>query len=281
MSDSPYYWFKKSKPHEDLFNYIKQLENKQTNVSSDNLRHMRLYGNSDFANMAGYAAVRQEPSSNMQNRVTFNVVQSMIDTAVSKITKNKPRPYFLTDGGDWSLKRRAQKLTQFVDGAFYHVEFYKKLTLAFKHACIFGTGAIKFFRDGNDICAENVFIDELVVDQNDAIYGTPRQLHQKKLINREVLAAMFPGKKVAIEQAISSLSELGKEVDNLSDMVLVVESWKLPSKKDAKDGKHIIAINNETLFEEKWEKDCFKSNGVFDVYVCSECGKVKEYYFGW
>lgn len=255
--DSASQWYKGSKPHEDLFAYVKELENKQPTVSTDNLRHMRLYGNAEFANYAGFTAARQESSSNIQNKVTFNVVQSMVDTAHSKITKNKPRPYFLTDGGDWSLKRRAQKLTQFIDGAFYHTNFYSKLSKGFKHACIFGTAAIKFYARDNDLCVENVFIDELVVDQNDAIYGSPRQMHQKKYVNREVLAAAFPGYKADIEFAVASLSELGKDIEQQSNMVLVIESWKLPSKKNAKDGKHVICVNNKTLFSEAWDKDYF------------------------
>lgn len=258
MSDSALYWYKKNKPHEDLFSYIKQLQDKQNHISTDNLRNMRLYGNSEFAAYSGFGAVaRQESSTNVQNRVTFNVVQSMVDTAHSKITKNKPRPYFLTDGGDWTLKRRAQKLTQFVDGAFYHTDFYNKLSLAAKHAFVLGTGALKFFIKDNDLCVENVFIDELIVDENDAIYGKPRQIHQKKYVNREVLSAMFPSHKGDIECAVGNLSELGRDIEHQSNMVLVVESWKLPSSKKAKDGKHVICINNKTLFQEDWEYDYF------------------------
>lgn len=258
MQDSALYWYKKNKPHEDLFSYIKQLQDKQNHISTDNLRNMRLYGNSEFAAYSGFgAAARQESSSNIQNKVTFNVVQSMVDTAHSKITKNKPRPYFLTDGGDWTLKRRAQKLTQFVDGAFYHTDFYNKLSLATKHAFVLGTGALKFFIKDNDLCVENVFIDELIVDENDAIYGKPRQIHQKKYVNREVLSAMFPSHKGDIECAVGNLSELGRDIEHQSNMVLVVESWKLPSSKKAKDGKHVICINNKTLFQEDWEYDYF------------------------
>lgn len=247
-------WYKKSKNYEDLFAYINYLENTSPDITAENMKNMRLYGNVELGMFYG---MRNEQASGVQNRVTFNVVQSMIDTAVSKIVKNKPRPYFLTDGGDWSQKRKAQKLTQFIDGAFYHTNFYTKLGTAFKHSCIFGTGAIKIFRKGDDIACENVFINEIIVDQTDAIYGTPRQIHQKKLVNKEVLSAMFPGKKGSIELAISSISELGQEAYSNSDMVLVIESWKLPSIPGAKDGKHMIAINNDCLFEEKWEHDFF------------------------
>ena len=43
----------------------------------------------------------------------------MIDTIVSKVTKNKPKPTFLTDGGDWDLQQKAKKLTKYCEGIFY------------------------------------------------------------------------------------------------------------------------------------------------------------------
>lgn len=252
------HWYKEEyNKHEALFGYLKTLENEQSYISSNNLRHLRLYSESEYNSLSSFTYARVEPALVTQNRVTFNVVQSMIDTAVSKITKNKPRPYFLTDGGNWSLKRKAQKLTQFIDGAFYITDYYRKSTTAFKHACIWGTGALKIYRQDNELKLENVLIEEIVVDQKESFYGQPRQIHQKKWINREVLKAMFPKKSTAIDMAISNLTEFGNQQENKADMVLVVESWKLRSGKNKKDGLHGIYISNETLFEEIWTKDYF------------------------
>lgn len=257
-NNSSYQWYKsKYKMHEDVFNYIKMLETEQDYISSDNLRNVRLYGNSEFNSLSNFNFNASPSSNSLQNRVTFNIVQSMIDTAVSKITKNKPRPYFLTDGGNWSQKRKAMKLTQFMDGAFYKTDYYRKAATAFKHACIWGTGALKFFKNGNDLHVENVIIEELIIDQKEAFYGTPRQMHQKKWINREVLQQMFPKHKTAIDESISMLSEMDRELESKSNMVLVIESWKLPSGPKAGDGVHTICVNNETLFKEEWTKDFF------------------------
>lgn len=251
------HWYKEDNKPESLFGYLKSLENEQSYISANNLRHLRLYSESEFNSLSSFNYARIEPSLAGGNRVTFNIVQSMIDTAVSKITKNKPRPYFLTDGGDWSLKRKAQKLTQFVDGAFYTTDFYRKATTAFKHACIWGTGAIKIYKQDNELQVENVIIEEIVVDQKESFYGKPRQIHQKKWIHREVLKTMFPGKAGAIDLANSTLQEFGYQSENKADMVLVVESWKLRSGKNKNDGLHGIYISNATLFEEKWKKDYF------------------------
>ena len=44
---------------------------------------------------------------------------------------------------------------------------------------------------------------------------------------------------------------------NVADLITVTESWRLPSGPDAKDGMHCISLENDVLFEEKWEKNYF------------------------
>lgn len=257
-SNFDYYWYKTPHDvHSAVFNFIKRLDTDQGYRQTDNLRHMRLYGNYEFSSFGALNVHRAEPASATLNRVTLNVIQSMVDTVVSKIGKNKPRPYFLTDEGDFTLQRKAEKLTKFVEGQFYSCDFYEKAQLAFKDACIFGTGAVKIYRDGNEIKAERTFIDEISVDDTESYYGQPRQLHQKKWIHKDVLKANFPKHKGAIDAAASDSGRVEEYKDRNGDMLLVVESWKLPNNKNAKDGKHTICISNETLFEEQYTKDYF------------------------
>ena len=84
-NDNSSQWFKKkSKAHESIFQYIKQLDSAQSHIQLDNVKNMRLYGNHEY--MGGGNYMRNSDSSvNTQNRVTLNIVQSMVDTAVSKI----------------------------------------------------------------------------------------------------------------------------------------------------------------------------------------------------
>src|SRR6478609_3503378 len=98
-----------------VFAYVGRLANEQAYVSDSNYRNMRLYGNVEPYALRGYAGYRAEQTSGIAHRVTLNIVQSMVDTVVSKITKNKPRVTFLTDGGEWDQQTRAKKLTQYID----------------------------------------------------------------------------------------------------------------------------------------------------------------------
>ena len=256
LSTADYYWWKSQDPERAIFAYMSYLDSKQSNIQLDNIKNMRLYGNYDYDNMLFTNAYLAEPSYSTLNRITLNIVQSMVDTAVSKITKNKPKPYFLTDAGDFTLQRKAEKLTKFAEGQFYSTKMYQLMPRAFTDAAIFGTGCVKIYKEGSEIKAERVFIDEIKVDTTEAIYGEPRQMHQVKWIHKDVLAAKFPSKKGLIETAANPVNAAGTIKGANGDMVKVIESWKLPSGPDKKDGKHVISISSTDLIKEDYDK-CF------------------------
>jgi len=107
-----------------IHDYITRLVEDQSGRQDANFRNMRLYGNLEASALRAYSFYRAEPTSAVQNRVTLNIVQSMVDTVVSKLAKNKPKPSFLTEGGNWELQRKAQRLTQFLEGQFQATKFY-------------------------------------------------------------------------------------------------------------------------------------------------------------
>jgi hypothetical protein len=128
----------------------------------------------------------------------------------------------------------------------------------FQDASIFGTGAAKLYIDHNEkaVKAERVFIDELVVDEAEGRYRAPRQIHHCKLVHREVAYDLWPDKISYIKACPSGLTK-EQQATTAADMIEVIESWHLPSSKDAKDGKHAIAIENCTLFCEEYNKNYF------------------------
>lgn len=239
--------------------FVSHTDKQQSYRSSDNLKYAKLYGNYEISGLDAYSYSRANTAYNTSHRVTLNVVQSMIDTVVSKITKNKPRPNFLTEGGDFSLQQKAKKLTKFVDGIYGSTKYYEKAEKAFLDACIFGTGAVKIFTANGEIKCERVFIEEIKVDDTEAYYSEPRQIHQVKHIHKDVLMGMFPKHAKLIEMADNTQDNYPNSNAQLRtrQMIKVTESWRLPSHKQAKDGKHAITINELTLLDEKYEKSYF------------------------
>jgi len=254
------YWWKEpdSKLHETLFGIIRYLDQNQNYVQQNNLRHLRLYGN---LNVLGLSSNTYSQSSSVNapfDRVTLNVVQSCCDTVTQKIAKNKPKPTFLTSGGDWTQQKKAKLLDKYVMGQFYALDLYKKGVKAFQNSTIFGTGAVKLYIDWDQekICADNIFIDEIKVDNSEAMYGDPRCQYETKFIPREVLVSMYPEHKTKILEAPRP-TQLSAQHSSLSTSIMVLEAWHLPSSKKSNDGKHVIAIDGATLFSEKYEKDYF------------------------
>ncbi len=258
-ADSKWWLSTKNDLTQDVFAVVKHLETDQSYRSDDNLRNARLYGNAHLRGLGVHSYSKQDSSSAISHRVTLNVIQSMIDTVVSKITKNKVRPMFLTDGATWSMQNKSKKLTKFVDGIFTSTDFYSKAVMAFLDSCIFGTGAMKIFESNGAIKAERVFIDEIRVSDIESFYGEPRQMHQVKYMHKDVLKEMFPGQKVLIDQANDSDEFFSTSTQSVQkdEMIKVIESWHLPSGPKAKDGKHSICIENVTLLDEDYKKDFF------------------------
>ncbi len=218
---------------------------------------MRLYGN--FAVFGPAAAVYARAMSGqtaVKDRMTDNVIQSVVDTVHSKIGEDKPRPYFLTSGGNYRQQRKAKKLNQYVEGCFYENKTYAVGGLAFRDAEIWGDGFIHAFVRGGKIRHERVVGAELWVDEVEAQYGAPRNLHRVKDIDRDELIGFFPEKK---EEILKSSKAEDKTTDSLSDMVKVVESWHLGTEDEKGNfvgGKHCIALvsNGTMLVEpEDWE----------------------------
>ena len=250
--DTGYSWYSKpdSSSYQDIFSVVTKIDNEQSYRSTMNVRHARLYSNLELLGLSVYAtgSVNGATSKNLTSaNVTYNLVKSCIDTVSSKIAKNRPKPLFLTSGGDWKLKEKSKKLTKYIEGVFYSSEYYEIASKIFIDGCVFGTGVMKFYTADGEIKCERVIPEEIKVDDNDAIYGKPKSMYQVKQISREVLMEQYPDHKFAIAGASSSTPD-----NSSADLLRCVEAWHL-----GKNGKHTICIENATLFSEKWEKDHF------------------------
>lgn len=225
--------------------------------------YSRLYGNLPIFGIMGTKLSSQTGMSGNSNlpldRPTMNVVQSCIDTLVSRLTQSRPRPVFLTDAGDYKERNLAKKLNQFASGELYQTDAYAKMSLMLRDAAVLGTGCLKIYRDQSDrVAVERRLMTEIMVDPNDALYGDPRCLYELKLIDRDVMLSAFPGEASIINQAEQAYPDAsGDSAKTVSDQVMVVEAWHLPSGPNAEDGRHMISLTSGSVIDEKFEKECF------------------------
>lgn len=247
-------WWKepKTKVHEAVFPLVQYLEQEHEHRANNNLLYYSLFSGAEYTGLGANRYSRRKMSG---DRLKLNIIHAMISTVMSKITKNKGRVIHLTEGGDYSARARGQKLTKITNGAFAQMKFHRVNAEAWRDACVFDLGAVKFYKRDGKVCCERVFPNEFRIDETEAVHGDPRSLHQVKPVSREVLIGLFPDKASSIRQAARSQNQ--SNVRWVGDMVDVCESWHLPSAKDAKDGKHCITIENETLICEGYERDYF------------------------
>lgn len=225
--------------------------------------YARLYGNMPLQNFIGANMNKMAVGQNLPvDRPTMNVVQSCIDTLVSRITQSRPRPVFLTDNGDYRLRNMAKQMNGFIAGEFYQMKAYEKGALLLRDACALGTGVGKLFRRNNRVESERVLNTELLVDDNDALYGDPRQLFQLKLVDRSVAAAAMPDGRLLIERAQQGYPSEGEGQKTAADQIIVAEAWHLPSGKDeygefSGDGRHVIVCSEGVILDEPWKRENF------------------------
>lgn len=249
---------KESSLHMHLFGVVNQIEEQQSWRYLNNIRYARLYANYELLGFYGtlFSQAAKMPLNN--NRLTLNVTKSCIDTAAAKIAKNRPKPLFLTSGGDWTEQRRAQKLTKYCEGMFDAANVYKKGPLCFTDSGIMGTGVAKIYpnKDKGQIDVDRVLPDEIIVDDADGMYGEPRCLYQRKYVDRDVLIEMFPKFETQIRSATVGVKG-DSQAATSANLIKVIEGWHLRSGESAKDGVHAIAIESVTLTKNPWNKDYF------------------------
>lgn len=254
-----YWWEAKENVHKLIHGVVKAMENDQAYRKVDDLRNYRLYANQDVEGF-GLRAYTRSRKPLEPERLSFNVVESCCDTFANKMSKNRPRPYHVTDGADWSQMRRAKKLNKFTLGLFQQTRFYELLGEMIWDTGPWGTGCLHIFNDGKKVRAERVLPGEILVDEAEAIYGKPEQLHRIKYYTRaKLLKQAFVDtaeKKAAVKRAGKADTALSFR-ETHADMVKVVESWHLPSAPGAKDGRHVISIDELTLLEEDYKRERF------------------------
>ncbi len=239
------------------------IRQQETRRNANHL-HSVLYGDTAYQH-----AWRQTPKGRYflsaplegdKDRVTYNLVASAVDTLGAKVSKQKPKAAFVTDGGNWAEQRKAKRLDKFCVGSLYRANTHVEAKKAFRDCEVYDIGCLYFFLEDGRVRCERVHPDEILVDRLDGQHGTPRSVYRVMSIAREVLKDLFPDFAQAIQTAGSPKTQDGlsiDDVDSLADRVDVRLAWHLPSGKDAKDGLHVVAINNQVLHQEPWTRDTF------------------------
>lgn len=258
----PLWWAIKDpdKLNESVSVAISTIQTTQTKRMIQNINFARAYGNYESIGMPFSSSARfgNTQSNNVtNNRVTLNVVQQVIDTAASKIAKDRPKITFCTSGEkDYMLRIQAEQMTKYISGIFKQARVYENSELVFRDAAVAGTGYLGVFEEDDKIKTEWIPSMQIIVDELDGHEQKPRSMHRWRLISRDQLITIYPDKAKEISRCNPYLTG-SMSVKSTVDMIKVVESWHLPAEPKAKDGIHCITIENATLFHEQYNDDYF------------------------
>jgi hypothetical protein len=243
--------------HDELMGVVHELNDTHYDRMVSNLEHLKVYSQrrydlQDFrqgvVKSASYAMDRRDDL-----RMRLNVTQSMIDTITSKIGKNRPRPMYLTEGGDYSLRTKAKMMGRMMEGLFLQTKLYDVMPKIFQDSCIFDLGVLKIYRESDKIEVERVFANEILWDLDDALYGSPQSLYQVKKVHKTYLLDRFSG----FSSQINNLASGKQDETPDSDLIEVVEAWHLPTSEESDDGRHVICIDGVTLLDEDYERSIY------------------------
>ena len=243
--------------HDELMGVINELNNNHYDRMLANLDYLKVYSQrrydlQDFrqgvVKTASYALDKRDDM-----RMRLNVTQSMIDTITSKIGKNRPRPMYLTEGGDYSLRTKAKMMGRMMEGLFLQSKLYDIMPKIFQDSCIFDLGVLKIYQENGKIYVERVFANEILWDMDDALYGEPQSLYQVKKVHKSYLLDRFSGFSSEINNLLG-----GKQEENPdSELIECVEAWHLPTSPESGDGRHVICIEGVTLLDEEYTRTQF------------------------
>lgn len=245
--------------HSLIFQHCRALEEDQYDVHSQNVLNARLYTNRDlmcFQWSGGTSTSFRPLNANLEN-----VIQSVVDTVVARVAKERPKATPVARAADFDVYLRARQLDRYLWGAFLHQDIYTKGEEVFTDACVYGSGLLKCEIEDGDIYTERVNPDEIIVDQRECIsQRKPMQMHQRKLVSREWLMQEYGDDEDVKLDILKSQSKDFQYTTYRSpsdEQLLVIESWKLPSRPGRSDGRHTICIENCTLVDEKYTRDWF------------------------
>lgn len=254
-------WWKapsKAERASQMLSTVAWLKESQNSLQRQTAIYARLYGNMSLFSFIGSSLSKQDGTNGLPiDRPTFNLIQSASDTLVSRIAQSRPQPVFLTDNSDYKERNLAKKLNNFIQGELYQTKTYEKATLILRDALVTGTGILKIYETADHkVGVERKLKTEVFVDPNESMYGDPRQIYEIKLMDRAVLIDNFPAAASILKMAeVAYPDNSADSTKTVSDLVMVVEGWRLPSGKDSDDGRHTIACTAGPLIDEEFTKD--------------------------
>lgn len=224
--------------------------------------HEAIYEGRPVGRRLGYAAY-EFLRAQSQASSYLNVLQSMVDTVVSRIGKRRSMPVIGCSDAEYSEKlyaRRASRVLRLKMGA---PRLEREMPMMLRDGVVRGDGCVARVRIGGDVHIERFPRSELVFDDGESRNGTTPTLARVKLVDRDWLAATYPADAARIRKLSPAPRDIYAPYDYDapidSDYIELVYGWRLPSFYGSGDGRHVIAVRDggKPLLEAEWKVSRF------------------------
>lgn len=265
-ADQP--WWKARQYQRDTFellwSHYERIKNRQTN-RLDNTR--RLIGIYEYGYRAAEHHDRNDPP--LQEAVlAYNYAKNAVDTGLAKTCKSKIEPMVMSEGGSYQQRKEAKDRTRAILAEFTACDVETLKWDVARDAFVTSHGAGLAYvgvRHGR-VCIEQVWPEEIFVDDVEGRYRTPRSIYRARRIDRFVAMDLYGEPDGDLEGSARERREKilnapvfqDKGTPNTEhDMIEIVEAWHLPSGPDAGDGRYCVVLQNCTLQDVEWTRDRF------------------------
>lgn len=253
LKSSSTFWWKADKDncHREVFAAVQHLRDQQEYRKAAYTHFLRLYSNRLARDMTGQDFAQAIDGG---DKIRLNIVKSAIDTAVAMISTSRARPLYVSVGGNYFTRKRAERQSQWTLGAFLQQKHYILSQDIFRDALIFGDGFQRPFHYEGHLMTERLLPDEVITDDTDTRTGKPCQAFIYKNVDRHWFAEFWPDQRDAILYADCLESPLTRR-EGLTDPVTLIMGYKPETYPGAGDGRQTICVSNETLYDDVYESD--------------------------
>ena len=197
--------------------------------------------------------------------LVHNAAQNIIDTVAAKITKNEIVPMPLTVGGDMENREQAKRLGNALAGEFQENKIGDLHEDVVLDGLVQGAAFAEVYREAGRVCVRKVPAEEMVAEESDVLYRSPRTLGRKMRMDRYQALALFADPDDDGDDLVGTWEERARAILSVKPADLkgqaghsghngqidIYQGWHLPSSKPVKgedgewlpnDGRKQIAI---------------------------------------
>lgn len=246
-----------------LFSCAKILESAQREVHEQNLWAAQLYSNRELAAFDWGTGQLYKASLAPISRTGENIVKRVVDTLVSQVGKNRPKPKPVARGAGWRCRQQIRKLDKFLYGTFQHQMAWAKGKRIFRDGEIFGLGCMHVCVDddpvmGTMVKLERVFPDEILVDQMEIVAcGRIRHMYRRRALPIEVVAATYNLSEEELRELPQNQYSPSTYLDYRpvgAGWTIVIEGYQLADGR-GNPGRWMVATEKMVLAEGEWEHE--------------------------